>query len=187
MKNILHRAVEETRDLLPAIAALEPQMTRLGEAMMAAWAKRGKVLVAGNGGSASDAMHLAEELVARFEKNRRALAAMALCDPTVITCAGNDFGFDTIFSRQVEAFGNPGDVLVVFSTSGNSPNILRAIEAAKRQSLLTAAFLGRDGGKARGTCEIELIVPAQKSHRIQEGHKILYHSLCEWVDARTDG
>jgi D-sedoheptulose 7-phosphate isomerase len=187
MKSILQRAVDETRELLPKVAALEPQMTRLGEAMMGAWAKRGKVLVAGNGGSASDAMHLAEELVARFEKNRRALAAMALCDPTVITCAGNDFGFDTIFSRQVEAFGNAGDVLVVFSTSGNSPNILRAIEAAKRQSLVTAAFLGRDGGKAQGTCDIELIVPAQKSHRIQEGHKILYHALCEWVDARVEG
>src|SRR5689334_8454497 len=99
MKSILQRAVEETRELLPKIAALEPQMTRLGEAMMAAWAKRNKILVAGNGGSASDAMHLAEELVARFQKNRKALAAMALCDPTVITCAGNDFGFETVFSR----------------------------------------------------------------------------------------
>jgi D-sedoheptulose 7-phosphate isomerase len=186
MKSILQRAVEETRDLLPAIAALEPQLTRLGEAMMRAWSDRGKVLVAGNGGSASDAMHLAEELVARFEKNRRALAAMALCDPTVITCAANDFGYQTVFSRQVEAFGNAGDVLVVFSTSGNSPNILRAIDAAKSRSMTTAAFLGKDGGKAKELCDIELIVPSRKSHRIQEGHKVLYHSLCEWVDERVD-
>ena len=153
---------------------------------MKCWSAKGKALVAGNGGSASDAMHLAEELVARFQKNRRALAALALCDPTVITCAANDFGYDTIFSRQVEAFGNAGDVLIVFTTSGNSPNILRALEAARKQGLITAGFLGKDGGKARGLCDIELIVPAQTSHRIQEGHKLLYHTLCEWVDQRVD-
>jgi D-sedoheptulose 7-phosphate isomerase len=188
MKKILEKAVEETRALLPELVKLEPQMTRLAEAMMAAWSRKGKVLVAGNGGSASDAMHLAEELVARFQKNRQALAAIALCDPTVLTCTANDFGFDAVFSRQVEAFGNSGDVLIVFSTSGNSPNILRAIEAAKQRGLVTAAFLGRDGGKvaAQAGCDIELIVPAQASHRIQEGHKILYHSLCEWVDERVD-
>jgi D-sedoheptulose 7-phosphate isomerase len=186
MKSILRRTVDDLANLLPKIAALEPQLTRLGEALMTCWSRRGKALVAGNGGSASDAMHLAEELVSRFQKNRRALAAMALCDPTVITCAGNDFGFETIFSRQVEAFGNAGDVMIVFSTSGNSLNILRAIGAAKGQGMTTAAFLGKDGGKAAGMCDIELIVPAQTSHRIQEGHKVLYHALCEWVDQRVD-
>ena len=185
MKTILQRAIEENRELMPKLAALEPQMTRLGETLMTCWSQRGKALVAGNGGSACDAMHLAEELVARFQKNRKALAAMALCDPSVITCAANDFGFETIFSRQVEAFGNAGDVLIVFSTSGNSLNILRAIEAAKGQALTTAAFLGSDGGKARGLCDIELIVPATTSHRIQEGHKLLYHALCEWVDGKV--
>jgi len=186
MKKLLDNAIKDLADLLPRLAAFEPQMQRLGDALMDCWAKRGKVLVAGNGGSASDAMHLAEELVARFQKNRRALAAIALCDPTVLTCAGNDFGFDTIFSRQVEALGNPGDVLVVFTTSGNSTNLLKAIEAAKRQGMLTAAFLGRDGGKAKGMCDIEMIVPAQPSARIQEAHKLLYHTLCEWVDERVD-
>jgi len=186
MKSILQRAIDEHQQLLPQLTALEPQLSRLGETLMACWSSRGKALVAGNGGSACDAMHLAEELVARFEKNRRALAAMALCDPTVITCAANDFGFETIFSRQVEAFGNAGDVLIAFSTSGNSPNILRAIDSAKRQALTTAAFLGKDGGKARGLCDIELIVPAQTSHRIQEGHKVLYHALCEWVDSKVN-
>ncbi len=186
MKRLLDGAIRESVELMPKLAALEPQMTRLGEALMQCWSAKGKALVAGNGGSASDAMHLAEELVARFQKNRRALAALALCDPTVITCAGNDFGFDTIFSRQVEAFGNAGDVLIAFTTSGNSPNILRALEAAKMQGMLTAGFLGKDGGKARALCDIELIVPAQTSHRIQEGHKLLYHTLCEWVDQRVD-
>jgi D-sedoheptulose 7-phosphate isomerase len=130
-------------------------------------------------------MHLAEELAVRFMKNRKALAAIALCDPTVITCAGNDFGFDSVFARQVEALGNPGDVLIVFTTSGNSTNILRAIEQAKSQRLTTVAFLGKDGGKAKGTCDIEFIVPANVPHRIQEGHKILFHTLCEWVDEKV--
>jgi D-sedoheptulose 7-phosphate isomerase len=186
MKTILQRAVDETREMLPQIAALEPPLTRLAKAMMAAWSKQGKVLVCGNGGSASDALHLAEELVARFQKNRKALPAIALCDPTVITCAANDFGFENIFSRQVEAFGQPGDVLIVFSTSGNSANILRAIESAKSRGLTTCAFLGREGGQSAGRCDIELIVPAKTSHRIQEGHKLLYHALCEWIDQRVD-
>src|SRR5215213_8584967 len=187
MKTLLENAVNELQQMIPRLRELSPQMERLGAAVMECWSRRGKVLVCGNGGSASDAMHLAEELVARFQKNRKALAAIALCDPTVLTCAANDFGFEAVFSRQVEAFGNAGDVLIVFSTSGNSPNILRAIEAAKKQGLVTAAFLGRDGGKvaAAGACDIELIVPAQASHRIQEGHKILYHALCEWVDERV--
>jgi D-sedoheptulose 7-phosphate isomerase len=186
MKKLLDDAIRDLSDLLPRLAELATPMQRLGDVLMDCWSRRGKVLVAGNGGSASDAMHLAEELVARFRKNRRALAAIALCDPTVLTCAGNDFGFDSVFARQVEALGNAGDVLIVFSTSGNSANLLAAIEAAKRQGMLTVAFLGRDGGEARGRCDIELIVPARESARIQEGHKLLYHTLCEWVDARVD-
>ena len=185
MKALLDKAVHDLSHLLPTLAAMGDSMQRLGQAMLDCWQKRGKVLVAGNGGSAADAMHLAEELSVRFMKNRRALAAVALCDPAAITCAGNDFGYETVFARQVEALGNPGDVLVVFTTSGNSPNILRAIQQAKSQGLLTAAFLGRDGGKAKGLCDIELIVPANVPHRIQEGHKILYHTLCEWIDAKV--
>ena len=128
-------------------------------------------------------MHLAEELVVRFQKNRRALPAIALADPTVLTCCGNDFGFDAVFERQVEAFGRPGDVLVVLSTSGNSTNILRALAAAKSGGLRTVGLLGRDGGQAKGRCEVEIIVPANTAHRVQEGHKVLFHVLCEWVDA----
>jgi D-sedoheptulose 7-phosphate isomerase len=153
--------------------------------MLRCWEKRGKVLTAGNGGSAADAMHLAEELSVRFEKNRKALAAIALCDPSAITCAANDFGYDTIFSRQIEALGNPGDILIVFTTSGNSGSVLGAIESAKSQKLVTVAFLGKGGGKAKGLCDIEFIIPATTSHRVQEGHKILYHTLCEWIDAKV--
>ena len=184
MERLLTRAVEELGAMLPKLAALGPPLARLGRAMTDAWDGGRKVLICGNGGSAADAMHLAEELCVRFMKNRRALAAVALCDPTVITCAANDFGYEEVFARQVDALGNQGDVLIVFSTSGNSPNILRAIERAKSRGLITASMLGKDGGKARGLCDIELIVPAQTPHRIQEGHKLLYHTLCEWVEER---
>lgn len=185
MERMLASAVEELRELLPRLNELGPPLLRLGQAMLDTWARGGKVLICGNGGSAADAMHFSEELCVRFMRTRRALAAMALCDPTVITCAANDFGYDEVFARQVDALGNEGDVLVVFSTSGNSRNIVRAIEQAKARKLVTAAFLGRDGGAVRGTCDIELIVPAQTPHRIQEGHKILYHTLCEWIESKV--
>jgi len=186
IKPLLDRAINDVTDLLPKVAALAPQLQKLCDAMWNCWQAGGKVLTAGNGGSAADAMHLAEELVVRFVKNRRALAAVALCDPTVITCAGNDFGYESIFSRQIEAIGNKGDVLIVFTTSGNSANIVRALEVAKSQTIVTAGFLGRDGGKAAALCDIPLIIPAAAPHRIQEGHKILYHTICEWVDSKAN-
>ena len=183
---ILKRSLAELLDLAPYISALEPQLQKLGEALLACWAHRGKVLVAGNGGSAADAMHLAEDLCVRFQKDRRALAAMAICDPTVITCAANDFGFESIFSRQVEAFGNSGDVLIVMTTSGNSANIIKAVEAAKSRLMVTASFLGKDGGKVHGMCDIELLVPCPITARVQEAHKLMYHVLCEWVESKLD-
>lgn len=185
MDAILRRTIAQAQELLPKLQGLEAPLVRLGEAMLKTWERRGKVLIAGNGGSAADAMHFAEELCVRFQKTRRALAAMALVDPTVVTCAGNDFGFDHIFSRQIEAFGNEGDIFIAITTSGNSVNILRAIESANAQKVTTAAFLGRDGGKARGLCDIELIVPSSVTARVQEAHKILYHSLCEWIEERV--
>jgi D-sedoheptulose 7-phosphate isomerase len=180
------RALGDLAELLRKLEPLAPQMQQLADAMLSCWDRGGKVLIAGNGGSAADSMHFAEELVARYAKNRRALAAIALCDPTVVTCAANDFGFDRIFSRQVEALGNKGDLLIVMTTSGNSANLLLAIEAAKSKGMRTAAMLGRDGGKAKGLCDIELVVPAQPSGRIQEAHKLMYHTICEWVDSKVD-
>jgi D-sedoheptulose 7-phosphate isomerase len=180
----LLRAIDDLRELLPRLAALEQPLERLGDAFLACWERRGKVLLAGNGGSAADAMHFAEELVVRYRRDRRAAAAIALCDPTVLTCAANDLGFEQVFARQVEALGNPGDVLVAMTTSGNSANLLRAIEAASAQGLTTAAFLGKDGGPARGRCDIELLVPSSSSARVQESHKVLFHALCEWIDLR---
>src|SRR3982750_1018413 len=112
LKPFLDKTISEIAALLPKVQALEPQAQQLCDAMMRSWNAGGKVLFAGNGGSCTDAMHFAEELCVRFQKTRRALAAIALCDSSVITCAGNDFGYDTIFSRQIEAIGKPGDVFV---------------------------------------------------------------------------
>jgi D-sedoheptulose 7-phosphate isomerase len=184
--NSLGRAIAEAQSLLPKLSAFAPELDRLGHAMLACWAARGKVLTAGNGGSAADAIHLAEELVVRFNKARRGLAAVALTDAGNLTCAANDMGWDQVFSRQVEALGNPGDVLVVFSTSGNSPNIVRAVDEAKRQGLTTVAFIGKAGGALRGACDFEFCVPSNTTARVQEAHLMLYHCLCEWIDERVD-
>ncbi len=181
---LLTRAVEDLRQLLPAVEALHPPLQRLGDTMIECWARGGKVLVCGNGGSAADAMHFAEELVARFQKNRKALAAIALCDPAVLTCAANDFGYESVFARQVEALGNRGDVLILMTTSGNSPNLVKALEVGESRGLVTAGFLGKDGGVLRGRCAIELLVAHPASHRVQEAHKLLYHTLCEWIDSK---
>jgi D-sedoheptulose 7-phosphate isomerase len=182
----LSRAVEEWKLLLPLMPRFSADIDRLGEALLRCWQARGKVLTAGNGGSACDAIHLAEELVVRYHKNRRGLAAIALTDPGNLTCAGNDMGYDAVFSRQVEALGNPGDFLIVFSTSGNSGNILRAVSAAKSQQLHTVGFIGKDGGKLKGVCEFEFHIPSQNTARVQEAHLMIYHNLCEWIDQRVD-
>lgn len=186
MQELLNEACAEMMRLLPEVRALGPSLQRLGETLLDCWQQRGKVLIAGNGGSAADAMHFAEELVVRFARNRRGLAAIALTDPTVVTCCGNDFGYDRIFERQVEALGNPGDVLIVMTTSGNSENCLRAVQLAARQRLSTVAFLGRDGGRLRGACDLELLVASNNTARIQEVHKLLFHTLCAWIDQRVD-
>ena len=186
MKSVLSRSIKDLQALLPRIEQLAEPLQRLGDALFSCWNKKGKVLIGGNGGSAADAMHLAEELCVRFAKNRKALAAIALCDPAVLTCAANDFGFEAIFSRQIEALGNAGDVFIALSTSGNSANLVRAVEAAKSRGLITVSFLGKDGGQLRGQCDIELLIPSSTTARIQECHKILYHTLCEWIESRID-
>lgn len=185
MTDLLSRATADIAATLPQVAALAPQLERLGQAMLDCWSGRGKVLTCGNGGSCADAIHLAEELSVRFAKDRKGLPAIALADGAAITCAANDYGWERVFSRQVEALGNPGDILIGFSTSGHSGNVIAALAAARKQGLLTCAFLGKDGGKIRGTCDIELLVPNKLTHRVQEAHLILYHTLCEWIDQRV--
>jgi D-sedoheptulose 7-phosphate isomerase len=142
-----------------------------------------KILTAGNGGSAADALHLAEELIGRFEKNRRSLPAICLsADPTVLTCIANDYGYDNVFARQIEGLGKPGDLLIVFSTSGNSNNITHALETAKEKKMHSIALLGRNGGKANGIADISIVVPSESTARIQEIHTFVLHSWLENVE-----
>ncbi|MDP6631367.1 MAG: SIS domain-containing protein [Kiritimatiellia bacterium] len=152
----------------------------MGEVIVAALKAGSKVLTAGNGGSAADALHMSEEFVGRFRNNRCSLPAVSLAaDSTAITCIGNDFGFDEIFSRQVEGLGKAGDVLVVFSTSGSARNLSRAIEAAREAKLITIALLGRDGGPLAGKADHEIIVRGDATERIQEAHQVLVHLLLD--------
>lgn len=152
----------------------------------------GKVLACGNGGSACDAMHFCEELTGRFRKDRRALAAVSLTDVGHMSCVANDYGYEEVFARGVHALGKPGDVLVALSTSGNSANIVRAIEAATGIGMRTIGLLGRDGGKLAGVCDLEWIVPgvpadAPTADRIQEIHMLVLHALVEGVERRMFG
>lgn len=144
-----------------------------------------KVLACGNGGSAADSGHFTTELLCRFVKDRRSLPAISLAqDGGFLTATGNDYGFDRVFSRQVEGLGQAGDVLVVFTTSGNSRNVLEALRVAAERGLRTIALLGRDGGAARGVAEIEFIVPGPETARIQEAHQVLIHAFCAGIEAR---
>lgn len=144
----------------------------------------GKVLVCGNGGSACDASHFAEELTGRFRNDRPPIAAMACNDAAHITCTANDYGFEQVFSRWIDALATPSDTVVLLSTSGNSHNIIRALEAAKHKGATTALLLGRDGGKLRGGGDLELRTPqrAQHSDRIQELHMLALHCVVELVE-----
>ena len=143
----------------------------------------GTVYWCGNGGSASDSQHLAAELVGRYREDRQPLSSVALnTDTSVLTCIGNDFGFDEVFSRQVKALGRPGDVLVVISTSGNSPNILSAIEVASSLEMATVGLLGRDGGLAMPMVDEAIVVPSDSTARIQECHILIGHILCELIE-----
>lgn len=143
-----------------------------------------KIIICGNGGSACDAMHFAEEFTGRYRKNRRPLPVIALCDPTHITCVGNDYGFDAIFSRGVDAFGKPGDMFIGISTSGNSPNVINAHDKAQELGLITFNLLGKDGGKLAGKGTYEFIIPGETSDRIQELHMTILHIIIEGVERR---
>jgi D-sedoheptulose 7-phosphate isomerase len=141
-----------------------------------------KGLICGNGGSACDAMHFAEEFTGRYRQHRRALPVISLTDPAHITCVGNDYGFESIFSRGVEAFGLEGDIFIGLSTSGNSGNIVSAVEAAKKKGLHTILLLGKDGGKLKGHADFEFVIQEKTSDRIQELHMIILHIIIEGVE-----
>jgi D-sedoheptulose 7-phosphate isomerase len=163
-------------------ASLRPTVAA-AEAMIASLRSGGKVLVCGNGGSASDAQHFAAELVGRFERERRALASIALTtDTSILTALANDYSYTRVFARQVEAIGRRGDVLIGISTSGGSANVLEAFAVAKAAGLTTVALTGRDGGAVGAAADIHINVPSPSTARAQEVHRTLLHAVCELVE-----
>ena len=183
MEPVLSKMVADACRTLQSLATQEEAFQRIAAEAVATLRAGGKILTCGNGGSAADAMHLAEELVGRYKNNRRSLPAVSLNgDTTLLTCIGNDFGFDQVFSRQIEGLANQNDLLICFSTSGNSPNILRAIEAAKTGRVKSVALLGKGGGKAKGKADLEIIVASNEGGRVQEAHTLLLHALLEIIE-----
>ena len=164
-------------------SSLGPQMERALKLVRETVARGGTLFFCGNGGSAADAQHLATEYVVRYMKNRRAYPAVALTtDSSLLTAAGNDLGFEEIFARQVEALARPGDMLIIHSTSGNSPNVIRAAEAARERTVTVLAFTARDGGKLAAIADHCVIVPTDRTDRAQELHLCIEHLICEIVE-----
>jgi D-sedoheptulose 7-phosphate isomerase len=183
--SILHGAIAVSQETLNSLRQLEPQMFDAVDAVARCLGAGGKLLVCGNGGSAADAAHLATEFVVRFARERRGYPAICLSnDGGTLTAAGNDYGVDEIFARQVAAFGQEDDVLICLTTSGNSRNVMRALEEANGRGLHTIALLGRDGGATTGAAAIEFLVRSDSTARIQEAHMLLLHVLCEAVEER---
>ena len=182
IKNSLLEAQKAISDFISDeknIAAIE----QAGKALVAAFKNGNKVISCGNGGSMCDAMHFAEELSGRFRNDRKALPAISISDASHITCVGNDYGFDKIFSRYIEAMGNKGDVLLAISTSGNSKNIIEAIAAAKEKGMVVIALTGKDGGKIKDVCDVEIRAPfSNYADRAQEIHIKVIHCLIEYVE-----
>jgi phosphoheptose isomerase len=183
----LNRAISDSVRTLESLKNLEREVSRAADLIEQCLRAGNKLLVCGNGGSAADASHFATELVVRFVKDRRALPAICLAsDSGILTAAGNDYGFDEIFARQVAAFAESGDVLICLTTSGKSKNVIRALEEAKARGIKTIAFLGRDGGSTIGIAEVDLLVKSDSTARVQEAHQLLVHVLCEIIESRLD-
>src|ERR1017187_6187305 len=181
----LLRAIEDSVATLRGLTGLEEPLNRAAKMVLACLTTGHKLLVCGNGGSASDATHLATEFLCRYVADRRPYPAISLtANGEFMTAVCNDYGADEIFARQVWGLAEKGDVLIAFTTSGKSKNILRALEEAKRKGIRSICFLGRDGGFTRGVATIDLLVTGNNTARIQEAQKLLYHVLCETVDEK---
>jgi D-sedoheptulose 7-phosphate isomerase len=171
-----------TRDLLAG------DIARGGALLADAYARGKKALVFGNGGSAADAQHFVAELVGRYRENRPALPALALtANPSTVTCIANDFGYECLFSRQIEAYAQPGDVVLAISTSGMSPSVLRGLEKARELGCVTLGLSGKDGGAMRDMCDICIVVPSASTARVQETHCVILHLWCDAIEQRLFG
>ena len=189
MKIMTCTGVEESvEDAIKAVSQLKkPEaltfIKNVAQCLAAAFNSGNKLLIAGNGGSLCDAMHCAEELTGQFRQKRKALPAIALSEPGHLTCVSNDMGYDEVFARAIEAYGKPGDVFMGLTTSGNSPNLIKAFNKAKELQLTTVAFLGKTGGKLRGIADLELIIEDfNTSDRIQEAHMTAIHIIIEMIE-----
>jgi len=191
LQTIVNNYLQESQDIIQKFVSVHSNaelIGKAGEIMAEAIQKGGKVISCGNGGSMSDAMHFAEELSGRFRHNRKALPAIAISDPAFISCAANDFGYDFVFSRYIEAMGKPGDVLLAISTSGNSPNITEAVKAAKTRQMKVIALTGKTGGILSGLCDIEIRAPKTEfSDHAQEIHIMVIHSLVLCIEKKLIG
>lgn len=175
--------LEKSLAALNTLRGLEPALQTACEILTEALSNGGKILTCGNGGSAAEAAHFATEFLCRFDRDRPSLPALNLAaDGSFLTATGNDYEFVSIFARQIDGLARKGDVLVVFTTSGNSPNILEALRAARTRGMKTIALLGRDGGAAVELAEVPLIVPCHTTSHIQEAHQVLLHYLCSTVE-----
>jgi len=181
--------LRETSTLLETVRGFAPaQVLLAADMLVSAFKSRNKVLVFGNGGSASDAEHLAAELVGRFARDREGWPAISLtADSSVVTAIGNDYGFDQIFARQVEALGRQGDIAFAISTSGKSANVIAGLEAAERGGLRRIALTGRDGGLLGRAAELQINVPHDSVPRVQEVHRTLLHVICELIERELAG
>jgi len=181
--DIFSKAIAEHLEVVRQLEQQQCVLLAIAQAMTAAVRAGGKILWCGNGGSAADSQHLAAEIVGRFRRERRGLASVALTtDTSILTSVANDYGFESVFSRQVEALGAPGDLLVGLSTSGNSPNVIAALETARAQGLVTVAFTGAGGGKLAPLADYLLAIASREAARIQEAHILAGHMLCDWIE-----
>ena len=179
-------SLTDTIKTFQALTQIRSEIDRAGELILSTLRAGRKLLICGNGGSAAEAQHFSTELVGRYFKNRRSLPAVSLnADGSLITCIGNDYGFDVAFSRQIEGLAQPGDLVVGITSSGNSANILAALNKAKELKLSSIAFLGRGGGKAKGLATVDLIIPGDSGRTAQEVHLFLIHYFCDLIDADT--
>ena len=181
---IINQNIQEHQEILNSIDnKIKNKINAISKIISNSLKKGGTIFWCGNGGSASDSMHLSTELIGRFKKNRKPLRSISLSsNSAALTCISNDFGFQNLFSRQVEALGKPRDVLVVISTSGNSQNILNAIYQAKKKKLITIGFFGKKGGKCKNKTDIDVIIKSDSTARIQEMHIMVGQIICDLVE-----
>lgn len=186
-KQSIKNAITEHIEVVSKLTSIVPNIKSIGEQLVRCLNKGGKIVWMGNGGSAADSQHLAAELVGRYQRERQGLASIALTtDSSILTAVSNDYGYETVFARQIQALCTKQDIVIGISTSGNSKNIINGIKAAKDIGIYTVALLGGSGGALKELVDLSLIVPSDKTARIQEAHILIGHILCEMLDESID-